>query len=329
MGSIPTSGFLSEKNFYILYLFLVEKMLKEKIFAWLALARPPFHTVGVLPFLLGTILAWQLEGVFRLDIFLWGTFGVILVLFTTYFAGEYWDYDENTIAMKLHKSRFAGGSRVLQKGLLSPKVALWSSIIFLIIAAIMGLILQFIYKTGILTIPFGFIGLLGGFFYSTHPIRWVRTGFGELWIAFCFGWLTVAVGYYLQTGTISPIIHWIAIPIGLTIYNVILLNEYPDYIADKKTEKNNIVVRMGRERAIYLYIIIAFSSWIAMIFTLRQGVSLNMLWLYIPVLLISIMIVIFLTRGQWQNQQILEKLCGANILVNLGTTASFIIAFLS
>jgi 1,4-dihydroxy-2-naphthoate octaprenyltransferase len=39
--------------------------LGEKLSAWLALSRLPFHSVGVLPFILGMVLAWRLRGVFR------------------------------------------------------------------------------------------------------------------------------------------------------------------------------------------------------------------------------------------------------------------------
>ena len=52
----------------------------DKIRAWLALSRPPFHTVGVLPFLLGSVLAWNHTGVLQWDIFAWGTMGVVLVI---------------------------------------------------------------------------------------------------------------------------------------------------------------------------------------------------------------------------------------------------------
>jgi 1,4-dihydroxy-2-naphthoate octaprenyltransferase len=90
----------------------------EKLYAWLALSRPPFHSVGVLPFILGGVLAWRQKGAFRWDIFAWGTVGVVLVMLATYYAGEYWDYVEDSLAAHSNPSRFAGGSRVLQRGLL-------------------------------------------------------------------------------------------------------------------------------------------------------------------------------------------------------------------
>jgi 1,4-dihydroxy-2-naphthoate octaprenyltransferase len=301
----------------------------QKLSAWFALSRPPFHSVGVLPFVLGSVLAWRLTGAIRWDILAWGTAGVVLVMLATYYAGEYWDQREDSISATLEPSRFAGGSRVLQEGLLPRHTALWSSVAALLLSLLVALILQVGYGTGPLTLPFCILGLLGGFFYSTRPIRWVATGVGELWIGFCYGWLPVAVGCYLQIGAIVPLVHWLAIPIGLTIVNVILLNEYPDYPADSATGKTNLVVRLGRGRAALLYTMLSVGSWLFMLLSVHQGVPVRALWFYIPVVALSLILVVLMLQERWRDRETLEKLCGANLLVNLGTTAVYILALLS
>ena len=297
--------------------------------AWLALSRPPFHTVGVLPFVLGAVLAWHDTGVFHWGIFTWGTAGVVLVMLATYYAGEYWDHAEDSISASLAPSRFAGGSGVTQRGLVPRRAAAWASVTSLLLALLVALILQSVYHTGAWTVPFCALGLLGGFFYSTPPIRWVTTGIGELWIAFCYGWLPIAVGYYLQVGEIAPVVHWLAIPVGLTILNVILLNEFPDYAADRATGKRNLAVRLGRERASGLYALTSLGSWVAMGVSLGRGVPARALWFYLPVLALSLVLVVQVLRGRWRDRAVLERLCAANLVVNLGTTAAYIIAFAS
>jgi 1,4-dihydroxy-2-naphthoate octaprenyltransferase len=117
-----------------------------------------------------------------------------------------------------------------------------------------------------------------------------------------------------------------AIPIGLTILNVILLNEFPDYTADSATGKANLVVRLGRERAAFLYGLISLGSWIAMLLSLGRGVPARALWFYLPVLLLSLILVVLVVRGGWRDRAALERLCGANLAVNLGTTAVYLIA---
>ncbi|MGD8546262.1 MAG: prenyltransferase, partial [Candidatus Bathyarchaeota archaeon] len=222
-----------------------------------------------------------------------------------------------------------GGSQILQQGLLSRHVALWASIISVVAALGTGFILQFRYNTGQYTILFGVLGILGGFFYSTGPVRWVSRGWGEIWIAFCYGWLPVAVGYYLQTGTILTMIHWISIPIGLTIFNVILINEFPDYQADLETNKTNLLVRLSRERASLLYTLLNIGGSIAVIFSLGQGVPSKALWFYSPLMLLSLALIISMMRGYWRNTTTLEKLCAASLIMNLGTTAVYILTFVS
>jgi 1,4-dihydroxy-2-naphthoate octaprenyltransferase len=300
----------------------------KKGLAWLALSRPPFHSVGVLPFLLGGILAWRERTIFRWSVFGWGTLGVVLIMLATYYAGEYWDQAEDVISAR-QPSRFAGGSGVIQRGLLPQRAALGAAWVCAMLALGVGLVLWIGYRTGPWTMPFGLLGLLGGFFYSARPVRWVSTGIGELWIAFCYGWLPVAVGYYLQCGEIVSIVHWLSVPIGLTIFDVILLNEFPDYPADVTTGKKNLLVRLGQKRGAWLYCLVGAMSWVAMGLSLAHGVPLKALWVYGPVWAVSLVLVISMMRGLWRERDALEKLCGVNIVVNLGTTAAYIFAFLS
>ena len=301
--------------------------IKETIRAWFALSRPPFHLVGLLPFVLGNELAARTAGKLRWPVAVWGAVGVVCVMLATYYAGEYWDWVENRLSSRSGPSRFAGGSGVIERGLLPRRAALWGSVASLVVAAGIGFLLQFGYKTGPWTIPLGAAGIVGGFFYSARPVRWVSRGFGEVWIAFCYGWLPVAVGYYLQTGTIPPVIHRLAIPIGLTIFNVILLNEFPDYDADREAGKKNLTVRLGRPGAALLYGAAAVLSIAAFYWSSRRGVPGPAVWCYLPVFVFSVFITVMVVLGSWRNRATLEKLCAGNIVVNLATTGAYIMAF--
>lgn len=74
--------------------------------AWISLSRPPFHFVGLLPFLLGGIIAWDNMGYLYWDIAILGVLGVFLIMLSTYFAGEYGDYLEDSYAFEHGFSRF-------------------------------------------------------------------------------------------------------------------------------------------------------------------------------------------------------------------------------
>ena len=302
--------------------------IKEILQGWFGLSRPPFHTVGVLPFILGTFLVYKFNSTISLQIFVLGVSAVILIMLSTYHAGEYFDYQEDEISQRSYKSNFAGGSGVIPEGRLPRSVPLWTSIVSFLAAGIIGLFLQFYFKTGPYTLLLGCLGAFPGFFYSTRPIRLVERGFGELFIGFCYGWLPVASAYYIQTATILPIIHWLAIPIGLTVFNVILLNEFPDYEADKLTGKRNLLNRLGKKKGMFIYVTLSMLASLAMLASPLSGIPFKVIYFYLPILLISLFIAVMMLRGKYENRKILEILCGLNIAVNLGTSLSFILAYI-
>jgi 1,4-dihydroxy-2-naphthoate octaprenyltransferase len=299
-----------------------------KLRGWIGLSRPPFHTVGILPFILGTILAYKINSTISIEIFLLGVLGVILIMLSTYHSGEYFDYSGDLLSNQLHNNKFAGGSRMLLSGKLPPAIAFRTSVISLIIAAAIGFILQFVYKTGPYTLLLGFLGAFSGFFYSTPPVRLVKRGIGEIFIGFCYGWLPVASAFYIQTGMIHPIIHWMAIPIGLTIFNVIFLNEFPDYAADKVTGKKNLLNRLGKKNGKVLYITFSLLASATMLASPFWEIPFKVVYFYLPILIISLFIVVMISRGKYEDKKMLEILCGLNIAVNLGTSLAYILAYI-
>lgn len=300
----------------------------SKFIAWVGLSRPPFHTVGILPFLLGALLAWKITGAFGATIFILGMLAVVLVMLSTYHAGECFDHVEDEISKRLVNNRFSGGSGVIPAGAVSRQVPFWTSLIALAIAAVIGFYLQFVMQTGPYTLILGCIGAFPGFFYSTKPIRLVQRGLGEISIGFCYGWLPVASAFYIQTGYIHPLIHWISVPIGMTIMNVILLNEFPDYDADMIVGKRNLLVRFGKKTGVLLYALLSVAAWIAMILSVYAGVPTKALIVYAPVFGLSAFIVAAMLKAKHNNPKFLEILCGLNIVVNLGTTMAYLYAFL-
>ena len=300
----------------------------NKLQAWLLLSRLPFHSVGILPFLLGNFLVWYQASELRWDVFSLSTTAVVLIMLMSYYAGEYWDIHEDTISGFQSPNPFAGGSQVIQQGLLPRSNAFWASILCMGLVLGIGTLLQFYFNTGSWTLPLGLLGLVGGFFYSTPPVRWVRRGVGELWIAICYGWLPLVSAYYIQQGMPPHVIYWITLPIALTIFNVILINEFPDYSADLQTGKRNLVVRMGRSHAALLYSVLNIGSWVAIPLTIFNGVPWPCLLYYLPIFLLSLYTISSMLSGAWKTPQKLVRLCGVTILINLGTTTSILLSYI-
>ncbi len=290
-----------------------------------SMSRPPFHIVGVMPFVLGTVLANRLTGFFSLPVFLIAIFAVVMIMLLTYYNGEYYDIKEDTISGKGDKNLFSGGSQVIAQKRLPRKYAKTGSYIALALATIAGLVLQFYYKTGIWTIPLGALGMFLGYFYSSPPLRWSSRGIGEIFIGFCYGWLPIAVAFYIQTQRFDALINWISIPVALTIFNVILINEFPDYNADKQAGKRNIVVRLGKSRSSIIYIAAAVLTWVFFGISIYSGVPLMTIYIFIPFFLASCFIIVLLIRKAYLEHKKLEMLCGLTIIINIGLTLSLIL----
>ncbi len=299
-----------------------------RIKAWIGLSRIPFHSVGVLPFVLGTVLAWYQTGNLDWMVFGLGALAVILIMLNTYYAGEYYDYEVDELSAKLERNRFSGGTQVLQTGIIPRKHAFIAALVCLLLAGAVGSLLQFRLKTGSYTIPLGALGMFAGFFYTTKPIQWSYRGVGEIWIGFAYGWLPVAVGYYLQAGGIPPLVHWIALPIAFTIFNVILINEFPDYPADKKVGKRNLVVRFGRNRASKLYGLASLGTWLFFLLSIKAGVPARAIFFFLPFFVLSLAATLGVLRGGYRDRKKLERICAGTLIFNLGTTISLIFAFL-
>lgn len=303
-------------------------MIKSKLKAWFLISRPPFHIVGISPFILGGILSWRYKGHLDFIILGWGILSVIFIMLATYYSGEYFDYEIDSLSGELERNRFSGGSQVLQTGIIPKRHVLFASYLSLFLGGLIGILLQFYYKTGHYTIPLGIIGMVSGFFYTTKPLQWSYRGVGEILIGFCYGWLTVASSYYIQTQKMSSMVHWISLPIALSIFNVILINEFPDYSADKEFGKKNLVVRFGKERMSKLYAGINIGAWISYFFSIKAGVPFNSLLLFSPVFILSIITTLQVFRGDYRDRKKLEEICAKTLIFNVGTTVSLIIAIL-
>lgn len=67
---------------------------------------------GGVTFLLGTLLAWKMDGIFQLPIFILGIIAVVLIMLCTYYTGEYCDVLEDRLSASMERNTFSGGSQV-------------------------------------------------------------------------------------------------------------------------------------------------------------------------------------------------------------------------
>jgi 1,4-dihydroxy-2-naphthoate octaprenyltransferase len=304
-----------------------ETDIMTKIEGWLGLSRPPFHTLGILPFGLGTFLAWRLDHVFHIPVFALGFMGIVMVMLSTYHAGEYFTRLEDERSKHLFRNPLSGGSGTLPDLIFRRSGPLRTGFVAMMLAFLIGVILQFGLKTGPFTLLLGCLGALPGF-YSTWPMRPADKGYGETLIAFFYGWLPIAAAFYIQRGYIAPCIHWMALPIGLSIFNVVLLNEFPEHTSTPAVGGMNLLRRLGRTKGAARYCLASILSWFFMYSSLDMGIPRKALYIYFPVMAMSAVISLMMAGKRYENPLVLEILCGLNIAVHLGTVAAYFLTFL-
>jgi 1,4-dihydroxy-2-naphthoate octaprenyltransferase len=288
--------------------------------AWWRLSRVPFLWVGILPLILGFIVAWRWGYQGPSGLYLLSSVTVLLIMWMSYYLGEWNDWEGDRINDRFN--RFSGGSRVLVEGELPPGVSLFLGLGCLAGAIITGLCIYFKYHTGPWTLLLGSLGLFFGFSYTGKPFAWSSRGLGEILIGFCYGWLPIATGFYLFTGFFSPSILLLSIPVGLSIFNVILINEFPDEEADRAVGKRNLVVRFGKERMGDLYMGVSILIGLLLIKVLKVlgPISIWLLMLTaVPVLLILSGLMQVL-REDYQSPKKLEMLCRKTFFTNISIT---------
>ncbi|HEY1326112.1 MAG TPA: prenyltransferase [Casimicrobiaceae bacterium] len=203
-----------------------------------------FLYAGLLPYLLGAAWAFGIAGRFDAALFWSGLGGVVLSVIGVEAFNEYFDARMGT-------------DRVFNPDdlpAISPLV-LWIGV-----AAFAGALAVGVYLTARVGTPVLVFALLGGaaaIFYEAPPIRWSYRGLGEAVIGLAYGPWMVLGSLYLHTRSLSwPALLASLLP-GLTIMSLAVVNAIPDFHQDRLVGKRNLVVRLGRARAVRLYVALA------------------------------------------------------------------------
>jgi 1,4-dihydroxy-2-naphthoate octaprenyltransferase len=244
--------------------------IRIKLLAWLALFRLGATARGVLPFLLGGVIAWSRGFAVDVAVLLLSSLAVFCIMLMTFLVNEYYDYQTDVANKDYHL--LSGGSRVLPQGLVPRRSVLIAAHVFLAAAIGIGLLLYFYFRTGPLTIPLGTTAIFIGYFYTAGPFRWSYRGAGEIAIAFSCGWLATVTGYYLQTGRIDATATLASLPGSVSVFLVILINEIPDIKSDKLSGKNNLAVRLGAGKTGILYTVLLILCYATIIGNVFFGV---------------------------------------------------------
>ena len=176
-------------------------------------------------------------------------------------SNDYFDHISKNDWLNENPTPFSGGSRYIQNAALSPKVIFFTAFVFFAAGSAIGLVIVLLTRSVFILI-LGLVGLFGGFFYTAPPLKLGYHSVGEPVIALLFGLLPVYGSYYLQTRTIDAIVLFPAFIVGMLIFLVILVNEFPDAAADAAVNKRTLVVHFGIAVAVWIYRIVLIMSFV-------------------------------------------------------------------
>lgn len=297
----------------------MEKIEPGSLKAWLILPRFQFLPLTVIMVSLGTAIG-AYEGHFHLGHFLLAMFGSILVHMTVNVINDYHDYVDG-IDLNTQRTPFSGGSGVLPLNLLKPKQAFWFGTICLLAAMAIGF--YFVMVKGWLLLPLLLLAGFCAYFYNVYLSKWLM---GEIFAGLCFGPLLVLGSYYVQTGRYSWETFVASLAPGILTSNLLFLNEFPDWEADRVGGRRHFVISLGKKDASYLFVALLTASYLCII----AGVLTKMMP---AVALIGLGTIGFgwkAAKGAmkyYDNTEKLVPVLGANVITILGTQALLAVGY--
>lgn len=269
-------------SFPLLYGKLTEGgSMKNFIEAFRRFAAPPTWGASFIPMILGFTASFSVGGAkLKGSDLCWmalAFFAIALVETGKHALNEIMDHrsgaDDYVDAE--HATPFSGGKKVLPLGLIGEKEAWLIAAVTMGVAALIGLAIAFCLNPIILFI--GIVGMAMAVLYNAPQTRLIYRGVGELCIFIAYGPVCTMGAYYMFASHFSVIPLLASFGVGCLIVNILLINEFPDYEADKKAGKHNWLVLIGKEKGLILYAaiyLLHFVPYIILIF-----ITDSLLWL--------------------------------------------------
>jgi 1,4-dihydroxy-2-naphthoate octaprenyltransferase len=226
--------------------------------------RAPFFTATIVPIILGTAIAYNLNSSIN-----WVYFGLTLLGGLLLHGGanvinDYFDHkSQNDELNKEFMRPFTGGSRMIQEKLMTPKEVLIEAIVCLVLGSAIGIYLTI--EIGWVILAIGVFGVFSAVFYVDPKVKLVGRGIGEIFIGLNFGVAMTFGAYFVQTAQFSWIPIIASLPIAILIAALLYINEFQDAKADEAVGKNHLVIRLGKKRAANGYIFLMLATYLVVV----------------------------------------------------------------
>jgi 1,4-dihydroxy-2-naphthoate octaprenyltransferase len=242
--------------------------------AWLLAARPRTLPAAVSPVLVGAALAVH-DGAFRPLPALAALAISLLLQIGVNLANDYFDFVKG-----VDSAERKGPLRVTQSGLIPPSQVRAAMSGVFALAALIGVYLLILGGWPVALI--GGTAILSALAYSGGPFPLASHGLGDLFVLIYFGLAGVCGTYYVQTLTISWRAAAAALPPGLLITAILVVNNLRDIDTDRQTGKRTLAVMLGRRGTLIEFIaLLAAAYFIPVLIWIAGWVSLLALQVFI------------------------------------------------
>ena len=214
--------------------------------------------------MVGTALG-SFYGQFHWNIFAFALLTTVAFQITSNFANDYGDGVKGT-----DNENRVGPMRALQSGQLSRselKKGILFSIVISVILVISLLYFSFGTKNLVYSILFGALGILSiwaAIKYTIGSSAYGYKGLGDMFVFLFFGLLGVMGSMFLYTKAFYVMSVFPAIAVGLLSTGVLNLNNLRDYVSDKLSNKNTLIVKMGVQNGKKYHVLLILLSFVSM-----------------------------------------------------------------
>ena len=230
---------------------------------WLLAIRPKTLPAAVGPVIVGSAFAYADQS-FRLGPAIACFLAALLLQIGSNLANDVFDFEKGAD----QGERF-GPTRVTQAGLLRPADVKRGMLLVFFISAILGIYLTFVGGWPILVV--GVAAIVSAIAYTGGPFPLGYHGLGDLFVFISFGLAAVAGTYYVQLLTITAIVWWMAVVMGLLTVAILVVNNLRDIENDRQVHKHTLAVRFGESFSRLEYVFCILTAYIIPVLLWLKG----------------------------------------------------------
>ena len=203
---------------------------------WVAGARPRTLPAALAPVLVGTGAATALHG-FRPGPALLALVVALALQIAVNYANDYSDGKRGTDSDRV------GPMRLVGSGAASPRQVLVAAALSFAVAGVAGLGLAALSSWWLVAV--GAVCIAAAWTYTGGPIPYGYRALGEVFVFVFFGLVAVVGTTYVQTGTLPGLAFTVAVPVGLLIVAILVVNNLRDIEGDELVGKRTLAVLLG------------------------------------------------------------------------------------